>query len=226
MILYGVAGAGIVGLVVALLAVFVLGRGGASTAHFDGPDVDFANLAGPDARGAAVAEEHGGARRARQAARRPDPPERGPSSTSTSTWTSSWTASTSPSRPHRDQAKKDGNLDFITELHTHATDGIIHLESPTAQSFSLGQFFGVWGLYLAKNCIGGLCSPPDRFTVYVNGQVPATGRPGQARPPAARRDRNRLRHAAGDDPVELQLARRPISLACRRGGEIGDTRLT
>src|SRR5215211_4246909 len=47
MILYGVAGAGIVGLVVTLLAVFVLGRGGGtSDAHFDGPAVDFANLPG------------------------------------------------------------------------------------------------------------------------------------------------------------------------------------
>ena len=46
MILYGLAGAGIVGLVVALLAVFVLGRGGTSNAHFDGPAVDFANLPG------------------------------------------------------------------------------------------------------------------------------------------------------------------------------------
>ena len=46
MILYGLAGAGIVGLVVALLAVFVLGRGGTSKAHFDGPAVDFANMPG------------------------------------------------------------------------------------------------------------------------------------------------------------------------------------
>ena len=46
MILYGVAGAGIVGIVVVLLALFVLGKGGSTTAHFDGPNVDLANLPG------------------------------------------------------------------------------------------------------------------------------------------------------------------------------------
>src|SRR5262245_47404387 len=46
MILYGVAGAGCLGLIVALLAVFVVGKGSSSTAHFDGPNVDFPNLAG------------------------------------------------------------------------------------------------------------------------------------------------------------------------------------
>ena len=46
MILYGVAGAGIVGIVVVLLALFVLGKSSSTTAHFDGPNVDFANLPG------------------------------------------------------------------------------------------------------------------------------------------------------------------------------------
>src|SRR5262245_51645279 len=46
MILYGLAGAGIAGLLIAVLAVFVLGRSSTSKAHFDGPSVDFANLPG------------------------------------------------------------------------------------------------------------------------------------------------------------------------------------
>src|SRR5215210_8036197 len=45
-ILYSLAGAGVVGLVVALLAVFVLGKSSSSPAHFDGPNVDFPNLRG------------------------------------------------------------------------------------------------------------------------------------------------------------------------------------
>jgi hypothetical protein len=66
--------------------------------------------------------------------------------------------------------KRKGNSYELAELHTHATDGVIHLESERTQSFSLGQFFGVWGLNLAKNCVGNLCSPPGEFAVYVNGK--------------------------------------------------------
>lgn len=29
-------------------------------------------------------------------------------------------------------------------LHTHATDGIIHVEAPARKDFTLGQFFAVW----------------------------------------------------------------------------------
>lgn len=62
-------------------------------------------------------------------------------------------------------APKEG---FIATLHTHDPTGIIHVESPTPGSFSLGQFFAVWGLRLSKQCIGGLCSEPVRL--YVNGE--------------------------------------------------------
>src|SRR3954468_20661602 len=70
---------------------------------------------------------------------------------------------------------------FLTELHTHDTTGIMHVESPVAQNFDLGQFFGVWGVRLNENCIGGYCKtvPAGEKTpwkVYVNGQ-PYTGNP-------------------------------------------------
>src|SRR2546423_636195 len=35
----------------------------------------------------------------------------------------------------------DANQGFLTELHTHGTDGIIHVESPSNTSFTLGQLF-------------------------------------------------------------------------------------
>jgi hypothetical protein len=63
---------------------------------------------------------------------------------------------------------RSGNLAFITELHTHVSDGIIHLESPTRRLYSLGQFFGAWGVYLSKRCLGGLCA--KRLQVFVNGR--------------------------------------------------------
>jgi hypothetical protein len=51
----------------------------------------------------------------------------------------------------------DAGGGFISDLHTHETDGIMHVESPTQQTFTLGQFFAVWGLPLSADCIGSLC---------------------------------------------------------------------
>ena len=66
---------------------------------------------------------------------------------------------------------------FFAELHTHLTDGIIHVESATKREFSLGEFFAVWGVYMTKKCIGGYCAKsgsPLKF--YVNG-TKYTGNP-------------------------------------------------
>jgi hypothetical protein len=30
-------------------------------------------------------------------------------------------------------------------LHTHSADGIIHIEAPVKRTFTLGQFFDIWG---------------------------------------------------------------------------------
>jgi hypothetical protein len=65
---------------------------------------------------------------------------------------------------------------FLTELHTHDAAGIMHVESPTAKNFSLGQFFGVWGVRLNGDCVGGYCRQVTPWKVYVNGQ-PYTGDP-------------------------------------------------
>jgi hypothetical protein len=62
---------------------------------------------------------------------------------------------------------------FLTELHTHDPSGIIHVESPTKGQFDLGQFFGVWGVRLNANCIGGYCRQVTPWAVYVNGQTSA-----------------------------------------------------
>jgi hypothetical protein len=40
-------------------------------------------------------------------------------------------------------------------LHTHAQDGIIHIESPSlTQQFTLGQFFAEWGIPLSSTQVG------------------------------------------------------------------------
>lgn len=64
----------------------------------------------------------------------------------------------------------DAQQAFIAALHTHDTTGIMHVESPTASTFSLGQFFAVWGVRLSKSCIGGECAGSGKqLRAWVNG---------------------------------------------------------
>jgi hypothetical protein len=55
---------------------------------------------------------------------------------------------------------------YLTELHTHLTDGIVHVESADAgKTFTLGQFFAEWPLFLNARCIGSECG----LKWWVNG---------------------------------------------------------
>ena len=58
-------------------------------------------------------------------------------------------------------------------LHTHAADGIIHIESPVKRTFTLGQFFDEWGQPLSASQAG---PARGKVTVIVNGKV-FTGNP-------------------------------------------------
>ncbi len=61
---------------------------------------------------------------------------------------------------------------FISPIHTHEETGIIHVESPVAQKFYLGQFFDIWGLRLTSECVGGYCNNNDQvLKVFVNGTL-------------------------------------------------------
>jgi hypothetical protein len=71
----------------------------------------------------------------------------------------------------------------FTELHTHSAapeglpgppgrpTGVIHVESPTDDTYSLGQFMGVWGVRFTPDCIGGYCKELTPWRVYVNGKL-------------------------------------------------------
>jgi len=52
-------------------------------------------------------------------------------------------------------------------LHTHAPDGIIHVESPTFRVYTLGQFFNIWRQPLSSNQVAGAKGP---VSVLVNGK--------------------------------------------------------
>jgi len=59
---------------------------------------------------------------------------------------------------------------YLTSLHTHDASGIIHVESPTQRSFTLGEFFDVWGVRLTDRCIGGYCDAGSAtLKAFVNG---------------------------------------------------------
>jgi hypothetical protein len=67
----------------------------------------------------------------------------------------------------------------FSPLHTHDTSGIIHVESPTEASFTLGQFFDVWGVRFTQSCIGGYCAGDGKtLQVFVDGHR-VTGDPAQ-----------------------------------------------
>lgn len=51
-------------------------------------------------------------------------------------------------------------------LHTHTNDGIVHIESPTPKTYTLGDFFAIWGQPLNANAVG---SETGAVTAYVNG---------------------------------------------------------
>lgn len=60
---------------------------------------------------------------------------------------------------------------FISPIHVHDETNIIHVESPTVQKFTLGQFFDVWGVRFSDACIGGYCSDTEsKLKVFVNGK--------------------------------------------------------
>jgi hypothetical protein len=52
-------------------------------------------------------------------------------------------------------------------LHTHAADGIIHVESPIQRIYTLGNFFDVWGQPLSPTNVGLARGP---VTALYNGQ--------------------------------------------------------
>ena len=62
-------------------------------------------------------------------------------------------------------------------LHTHTPDGIIHVESPFFHTFTLGDFFDIWGQPLSRtNVAGAKPRPGEKTVVWVDGNV-YTGNP-------------------------------------------------
>ncbi len=52
-------------------------------------------------------------------------------------------------------------------LHTHAADGIIHVESPVQRTYTLGEFFDIWGQALSTTQVG---SDAGKVVALYNGR--------------------------------------------------------
>lgn len=52
-------------------------------------------------------------------------------------------------------------------LHTHVADGVIHIESPKLKTYTLGQFFAVWGQKLSRSRVG---PKQGRVTAFYDGK--------------------------------------------------------
>jgi hypothetical protein len=66
----------------------------------------------------------------------------------------------------------DEQAEKISPLHTHDTTGIVHIESPTKATFTLGQFFTEWQVSMSADHLGGLkAGGGKQFHAYVNGTL-------------------------------------------------------
>jgi hypothetical protein len=68
----------------------------------------------------------------------------------------------------------------LSELHTHNTSGVLHVEAPdTDHRYVLGQLFAEWNVRLDAAHLGGLTAGGGKvLTAYVDGKK-VSGDPGQ-----------------------------------------------
>ena len=62
-------------------------------------------------------------------------------------------------------------------LHSHTPDGVIHMESPVSRTFTLGNYFDIWGQPLSATQVG---PAKGTVTAFVNGKK-VTGDPRDIR---------------------------------------------
>jgi hypothetical protein len=53
-------------------------------------------------------------------------------------------------------------------LHTHAADGIVHIESPINRTYTLGNFFDIWNEPLSRNQVGPV---HGKVTAFYDGKL-------------------------------------------------------
>jgi hypothetical protein len=65
---------------------------------------------------------------------------------------------------------------YVASLHSHDDTGTIHMESSVSRTFTLGEFFDIWGVRLSPSCMGAYCNDADtRLQVFVDGEEVTDG---------------------------------------------------
>jgi hypothetical protein len=59
---------------------------------------------------------------------------------------------------------------LMRPIHTHDGSGEMHVEGPCKRTFSLGEFFDVWGEEFSSECIFDNCVASGKLKVTVNGE--------------------------------------------------------
>lgn len=76
----------------------------------------------------------------------------------------------------------DQQRQFISPLHTHTPDGVIHFEADDPAPFNLGQVFDVWGVAFDADRLGDRTNAGNKTVqVYVNGELVAEPRARELR---------------------------------------------
>jgi hypothetical protein len=67
--------------------------------------------------------------------------------------------------------KGGANASGLSSLHTHDSSGVVHIESPAGDRFTLGQVFNEWNVLLSPTQIGGLKADATKtLSFYLNGK--------------------------------------------------------
>lgn len=95
----------------------------------------------------------------------------------------------------------------VYELHTHDSTGIVHLEAGSQKSFTLGQFFSVWGQTLSTSEVAGLKGQAWFYTIANEKVTPFSGDPKTI--PFV--DRGEIAIVVGTPPAVLDKNRMPAN---------------
>lgn len=61
--------------------------------------------------------------------------------------------------------------DCLYWIHTHTPDGIIHIESPQSRTFTLADFFAIWGQPLSRTQVASMrVAKGTTLKIWVNGK--------------------------------------------------------
>jgi hypothetical protein len=55
-------------------------------------------------------------------------------------------------------------------MHTHTSDGIVHVESPVMRTFTLGNFFDIWGEPLSTTHVAAIVLKKGQLHVFLDGE--------------------------------------------------------